>query len=99
MESRSVHISFVQTPVKAPGKNASTVFFPEKPFKERIARAWSGSWKSGGFCPISTDIVTPSSREKNPTDNCYPERVKVHDESDGSCNARLGKHQKCSRPS
>jgi hypothetical protein len=55
IESLKVHISFVHTPVKAPGKNANTVFLPEKEVRDLDALVSSGSSKSGSFCPTSID--------------------------------------------
>jgi len=50
----------VQTLVNAPGKNANTVFLPEKSSRVRFFLSWSGSEKSGAFLPSSTNNIEQS---------------------------------------
>src|SRR4030067_1439062 len=51
IESRKVHISFVQTDVKAPTKNAKRVLFPKNSFRLRDFKSGSGNVKSGALSP------------------------------------------------
>ena len=54
IESRKAHISLVQTEVKAPTKNAKTVFFPKNSLRIRGFKSVSGNVKSGTLSPTFT---------------------------------------------
>src|SRR4030067_1689462 len=51
IESRKVHISFVQTDVKAPTKNARRVLFLRNSVRLRGFKSVSGKVKSGALSP------------------------------------------------
>src|SRR4030067_3583276 len=51
IESRKVHISLVQTEVKAPTKNAKTVLFPKNSPRLRGFESVSGNVKFGALSP------------------------------------------------
>jgi hypothetical protein len=51
MESLKTHISFVQTDVKAPTKNAKMTLRPRKSFMLRSFKSVSGNVKSGALSP------------------------------------------------
>ena len=51
MESRKAHISLVQTEVKAPTKNAKTVFSARNSLRLRCFKSMSVNVKSGALSP------------------------------------------------
>ena len=59
MRSRRAHISVVQTPVNAPGKNARTTFLPRYSLRLRCCWGVSCSVKSGAACPTVMAIEGP----------------------------------------